>query len=608
MGANGGRPAGLGLGRVGSAGRRRTGSAGLLVVLVVLLAGCVTVPTTGRIERLEGQQQSCQNCVNVEVAPPAPGDDPQQVVDGFLRANGQYQPTYSVARQYLTRESAQSWKPEAGVTVYDGTTVLDADEVTLGGRVVGKVAGDRAYTASDTTLAQRFTLVKQDGEWRIDKPPDGLLVADYAFAQFYSSYDLFFVADGRPSNQPGAVQSPVLVPDPVYLPKFRSADQVASALVKALVSGPTSWLAPSVTTAIPPGTTLSVDSVTITDGVASVSLSDTVLSLPDTQRSLLAAQIVHTLNEAVAIRGVALSVNQQGFRVPESDPTTLVVPTTSIPTQLDPVSPNAGNQLYVVREGKVALADAATGDLRPFAGDLGPDPVRSLAVSVTDTDLAAVTRGGTTLVSTTTAAAGARARTVLSGVEGLVRPQFTRFGELWALGRQDGKQQLWRIVDGKAQRVSAPELEGREITAFRFAPDGVRIAFVEKDGSSSRLAVARVNRGDRVDIQGLRELDTTQTETPQLKHIRDVGWIDATHLLVLGSATAKDTAGPYAVSEDASTITDQGEALSWDPVEVAVLLRTQSAIVRSSNSQTWRDQGTTWAPFIGDVQAVAYPG
>jgi len=131
---------------------------------------------------------------------------------------------------------------------------------------------------------------------------------------------------------------------------------------------------------------------------------------------------------------------------------------------------------------------------------------------------------------------------------------------------------------------------------------------VGRDGSSSRVAVARVGRGDRVDIEGLRELDTTQAETPQLKHVRDVGWIDATHLLVLGSATAKEAAGPYAVSEDASTITDQGEALSWDPVEVAVLLRTQSAIVRSSNSQTWRDQGTTWAPFVSDVQAVAYPG
>jgi lipoprotein LpqB-like beta-propeller protein/sporulation and spore germination protein len=588
--------------------RLRATTAGVVLALALALAGCVSVPTAGRVERLEGQQQSCQNCVSVEVAPPSPGDDPQQVVDGFLRANANYQPTYRVARQYLTRESAQAWKPEAGVTVYSGTTMVKDDTVTLEGRMVGVVAADRAYTARDETLAQRFTLVKQDGEWRIDKPPGGLLVADYAFEQFYSSYDLFFLANGRPSKQPGAVQSPVLVPDAIYLPEFRSPDNVASALVKQLLSGPTSWLAPSVTTAIPPGTTLSVDSVTIANGIASVPLSDAVLTLPDTQRSLLAAQIVYTLKEAVAIQGVALTVNQQGFRVPESDPGTLVVPTTAISSQLDPISPNAGNQLYVVRDGKVSLVDASNGDLRPFVGDLGPDPVTSLAVAVTDTDLAAVTASRTKLLATTTAGAGAHARTVLSGVDRLARPQFTRFGELWALGHQDGKQRLWRIVDGKATVVRAPELQGRDIIAFRFSPDGVRIAFLERTGLGSRVEVARVNRGDRVDIEGLRPLDTTQTNTPQLTQLADVSWLDATHLLVLGSATAREAAGPYAVSQDASTITDQGEALSWNPVEVAVLLRTQSAIVRSSNGQTWRDQGTTWAPFVGDVQAVAYPG
>ena len=577
------------------------------VVVSALLAGCVSVPTAGRVERVEGQQQSCQNCVNVEVAPPSAGDNPQQVVDGFLRANANYQPGYDVAKRYLTRESAQSWKPQNGVTVYDGSTTADGDRVRLSGRTVGLVNEDRSYTARDVPLDQPFTLVKQNGEWRIDKPPDGLLVAGYAFTQFYSTYDLFFLANGRPSDQPGAVQSPVLVPDPVYLPTFRSPSNVASALVKALLVGPTKWLAPSVTTAIPPGTTLSVDSVTITDGIASVALSDSVLALPDTQRSLLAAQIVYTLKEALAVRGVAITVNQQGFRVPESDPTTLVVPVTAISSQLDPVSPNAGNQLYVVRGGKVFLADASSGTLRAFGGDLAGQPVRSLAVSVTDTDLAAVTADGTKLLQTTTAGTGTKARTVLSGVSNLSRPQFTRFGELWALGRQGGRQRLWR-VEGKPAMVQAPELENLDITDFSFSPDGVRIALVARTPQGSRLLVARVNRGDGVEIGGLRELDTKQAQTPQLTRFKDVGWLDATHLLALGSATGKEPAGPYAVSEDASTITDQGEALSWNPVSLAVLLRTQSAIVLSGNGQTWRDQGTTWVPFVNQVQAVAYPG
>jgi hypothetical protein len=588
-------------------GLRRAGF-GVVVLLAVLLAGCVSVPVSGRVDRVDGQQQSCQSCVAVEVAPPSPGDDPQQVVDGFLRANANYQPSYTVARQYLTHESAQSWKPEDGATVYRGTTRVDGDQVELVGRTVSVLNADRSYDVRDLPLNQRFTLVKQDGEWRIEHPPAGLLVADYSFAQFYSSYDLFFLANGQPGTQPGATAGPVLVPDPIYLPKFRSPDQVASALVKALLNGPTSWLAPSVTTAIPTGTTLSVDSVTITDGIASVPLSDAVLALPDAQRSLLTAQIVYTLKQAVAVRGVAITVDQQGFRVPESDPTSLVVPMSAVSTQLDPVSPNAGNQLYVVRGGKVALVDAGTGELRPFVGDLGRDPVRSLAVSVTDTDLAAVSAGGTKLLLTTTAVAGAKARPVLTGVEGLARPQFTRFGELWALGRQDGRQQLWRILGSTVDRVRVPELEGHDVTAFRFSPDGVRVAFLERTASGARVMVGRVNRGDRVEIRGLRELDPTADPNVRLTQLKDVTWLDATHVLVLGSVGAKEAAGPYAISEDASTMTDQGEALGWDPVEVAVSMRTQSAIVRSSNDQTWRDQGTTWAPFVKDVSAVAYPG
>jgi hypothetical protein len=587
--------------------RVRHAGAGVVLLLAVLLAGCVSVPVTGRLERVDGQQQSCQSCVAVEVAPPSPGDDPQQVVDGFLRANANYQPSYKVAREYLTRESAQSWKPEDGVTVYNGSTRVVDDRVELVGTTVSVLDADRSYSARDVPLKQLFSLVKQDGEWRIDSPPAGLLVAKYAFKQFYSSYDLFFLANGRPS-QAGAAPSPVLVPDPIYLPMFRSPDQVASALVKALLNGATSWLAPSVTTAIPPGTTLSVDSVTIADGVASVPLSDTVLALPDAQRSLLTAQIVYTLKEAVAIRGVAITVDQQGFRVPESDPTSLVVPISAVSTQLDPISPNVGNQLYVVHQGKVNLVDAGNGELRRFAGDLGEDPVSSLAVSVTDTDLAAVTSGGTRLLVTTTAGAGAKARTVLPGVSALARPQFTRFGELWALGRKDGRQLLWRIADGPPAEVNAPDLAGRDVTAFRFSPDGVRIAFLERTAKGSRVLVGRVNRGDRVDIEDLRELSTDQVGTSPLTQLKDVTWLDATHVLVLGSTNAKETASPYAISEDASTATDQGEALGWDPVGVAVSMRTQSAIVLSSNSQTWRDQGTTWAPFIKDVTAVAYPG
>ena len=148
-------------------------------------------------------------------------------------------------------------------------------------------------------------LAKENGEWRINTLPAGLLVAEYSFTSLYQPYDLYFVGNGTS-----------LVPDPIYLPALNNPANVASALMKALLNGPSKWLKPAVSTAIPPNTTLSVDSVTITDGIADVQLSDSVLALPDPQRSLLAAQIAYTLKQAGGVKGVAIKVNQQPFRVP----------------------------------------------------------------------------------------------------------------------------------------------------------------------------------------------------------------------------------------------------------------------------------------------------
>ena len=177
------------------------------------LAGCVAVPTTGPVERIEGQQPACQNCVNVEVAPPEPGDEPGQIVEGYLRATSNYQPNYAVAKQFLTKSAAGEVEP-GGRRVHlprsarspPGTKVhADGD--------AGRLAGpDRTYTARDRKLKVDFGLVKENGEWRISKPPpraDGGRV---------------LVPLLLPGLQPvlhRQRQRP-LVPDPIYLPTLRS--------------------------------------------------------------------------------------------------------------------------------------------------------------------------------------------------------------------------------------------------------------------------------------------------------------------------------------------------------------------------------------------------
>ena len=57
-----------------------------LCIVVALLTSCVTVPTAGPVRKIEGQQQTCQNCVDVEVAEPLPGDGPGRIVEGYQRA------------------------------------------------------------------------------------------------------------------------------------------------------------------------------------------------------------------------------------------------------------------------------------------------------------------------------------------------------------------------------------------------------------------------------------------------------------------------------------------------------------------------------------------
>jgi Lipoprotein LpqB beta-propeller domain/Sporulation and spore germination len=580
----------------------------ILIILASLLgaAGCVNIPTSGPIEKVEGQRPGCQNCVNVEVAPPDPGDKPRQIVEGYLRATSHYQPNYSVAKQFLTRMAAEKWSPEAGASIYRGLVSATGETtVKLNGRLVGSLDKDRKYTAHDQAFNFDFGLLQENGEWRIDQVPPGLMVAEFLFTSFYQPYDLYFVGNGSS-----------LVPDHIYLPTLSNPANVASALMKALLKGPSAWLKPAVASAIPPNTSLSVDSVTITDGIAEVPLSDSVMALPDPQRSLLAAQIVYTLRQVGGVKGVMIKVNQQPYRVPGSDPTNLTIPVDAIPRDIGPVPVASGDQLYGVRNGGVNLVrtTADKSAVEPVDGPLGKGKYRvdALAVSATNTDLALTTDRRTTLRRAQIPAG--EPTTLLSGASNLLRPQFTRYGEIWAIGHQGGRQRMWMSISDKPVEITTPVLQDQErtVTAFKISPDGARMALVRSTGTGSELGLARIIRSkDKITVDSWRALNTTQEGTmPPIGTIRDVAWLDATELLVLGAVPGESAFAPYRVVEDASRITAEGESPASDAFELAVLPQTQTAIIVGRNGNTWRDNGSQWLPFLDDkdqkVSTIAY--
>lgn len=198
--------------------------------------------------------------------------------------------------------------------------------------------------------------------------------------------------------------------------------------------------------------------------------------------------------------------------------------------------------------------------------------------------------------------------TVTSGVTELLRPQFSRYGELWALGRLGGRQRLWMFGAGKPIEVGGPILAGGTVSAFKISPDGARMALVRTTGSRTELGIARINRSDKITVDGWRPLDTNQSETLNITRFQDVGWLDATDMLVLGASSPGAALAPYRISEDASRITPEGEPSNWEAVGLSVLLGGQTAIIIGRSGQTWKDDGTQWLPFIDKCKTVAFPG
>lgn len=580
----------------------------LLLVVLTALAGCVNIPTSGPVDKVEGQQPTCQSCVNVEVAPPSPGDTGRQVVEGFLRANANYQSGYAVARQFLTQDAAATWTTDQGVVIYsvEPNTRPDTEgSVRLQGQKVGSLDKKNTFKAARLKLDYTFELERENGEWRIANPLPGLLVRDSSFERLYRSYNLYY---------PGGTGA--LVPEPIHLPDLRAPGNIASALVQSLLSGPSDWLSPAVQTAVPSGTTMSVDAVTIVNGVAQVPLNEVLLQTTDPERARLAAQLVYTLQQVTGVKRVLLQVDGQPFRVPQSEPGDLSVPVEKISSELSPIPFAPAEQLYVVRKprGRLQKVNVSTDTptAQPFPGPLGQGryAISSLAASPANTDLAVVTDDDTVLRTSSTT--GGAVTTVLKGVTGLLRPQFTRIGELFAVAEQNGQQRMFVSRGGETSTVAASDVfaHGR-VQAFRISPDGARMALIMKSGGKTQLATARILRSPKLVVEGWRLLETDSPLTDgAVAEARDLAWSSATELIVLGADGPDGAFGQATVSVDASEVQTQPHNDDWEAVGLTVLLRTQTAItlVLARDGRTYRDDGNQWVLLLDDVNALAYPG
>lgn len=498
--------------------RRRGGLWALLAVLTV--TGCAGLPAEGPVQQGDGPAVTGA-AAPFDFDPPGPvaGADPEQVVGGFLRALQATPVSTGAATEFLTEKAADDWRPDRRTVVY-GAQRTDAAgdevEVTLeDGFVLDATGRWVGSTAPGRTL--RFPVVREDGEWRIDDPPDAMVIPESHFASRYREYSLYFF---DPSGS-------VLVPEPVYLPWGPQAPTLLSA---GLLAGPQGTERAVERSFFPRGTQLGVSVPIRGSGVAEVPLSPEILEVDADQLQLAVAQLVWTLRQVPEVREVSLTVDGTPLELPGGGVTAEVGGW----SEYDPAVAAAATDLFGLRGDRVVRVvgdselDAATW------ADAGPTRPRSLGVDLSGERFALVGGDGRSVVVLGAAQEGDQGgdqpgpRYTGSDV---LRPRWDRTDRLWLVDRTaDGPVML--VLDGaRTRRLEVPGLDGRDVLAFALSRDGTRFAAVVDGARQPRLLLTRIVRQDGAPVR-LTPAREVATPAPLTRAVA-VDWRDPTTVAVL---------------------------------------------------------------------------
>lgn len=562
----------------------RRAAMGLAAML--LLGACVSIPTSGPVEEHSAQAQRANPGVEIAPVPPATGASPTLIVEGFLHAMATYERDFGVARQYLTPEAGAQWQPEGGIAIYrEGfPPVVSETGAVLTAPLVGRTDAAGVFTRGEGDLLHDFGLVQDaQQQWRISKPPSGLLVSQYLFASTYSQVNVSFWDR----------ELAMMVPDPRFLPKGQHELEAA---VSAVLGGPSAWVAPI---ARPPfGPALTVESVELSgSGVARIELTPGSLPAADVRERLLGelAWSLAGMDGVVAVR-VSSGSTVWPFGTGETA-------STADFAQANPARPASSSQVFALVKGGLNKVTDVTGtpELAPVAPAL--TRIDSFAIRRDNTQYAAVTDGRTRV--RTVAPGQPTSALALSG-RGLLRPQFSRQGELWIGSDEAAESRVTVIAGNKQLPVVLEGVPPGGLRAVRLAPDGLRAVLVVGSERASRIGVARVERtGDGIRVTGWRDLMDVIASTTEPTEFRDAVWSSPTSILLLTS----DKQGTQVLSMDSEGLENHdigpGRAISLSGL---TMNPGAPGLAISSDGVVYRLYGEfTWGPIITGVDGVNYP-
>ena len=486
-----------------------------ILFLSLTLSGCGGIPESSEVFFGEViSDDITSQSVRVIARPPSVGMSPEEIVKGFLDACADPAQDYGIARQYLMTDSASSWNPEAGIEIYDASTMeISGEAPNLVAIAVkqGDISDVGKYTSSDSSdqTSSNFELMQNDlGEWRIAKLKNGILLSSGDVDRSFRSFPIYFFDTSLTT----------LVSDSILVPVSNSG--AATSLVRSLLAGPSPYLSPVAVTAFPVGTTLTYGSVPIVDGVAQVDLSKEILGADEVTRRALSAQLVWTLSVLPNVSGVKISVSAQPFVLTNVG----YIQNVSDWARLSPLPDAQMRTLNVIRRENLIVV----GDDSEVVRAVAPTSLLYGSASPSGSKIAAVTSDRKSLL---VAQSNSPKFTVVAQGDEISRPSWDNLGRLFFAEFGQGVTEISK--DGTSRAVRADVSTSgttTQIKQIEVAADGVRVAVVFSNGVVDELAIGAISRTDTTTrIIGLHRIERSITQ------VRDIVWSTPTSIAALAS-------------------------------------------------------------------------
>lgn len=490
----------------------------LLLIIPIILTACGSVPIESSIR--EGAILGSVpegSIVRVIASNPQTGMTPEEIVSGFLNASASSDSNFKIAREYLIPELRNVWEPTEEIKVYEGQGRINSlqENTVVFSAPLNSVIDENSrivLSEPDAQLVQEFNLKQIDNEWRIDLKNKGILISRADLNRSFTTFPLWF--------PDASLQT--LVPDNVVLPRATTGNPTR--LVQLLLAGPDDYLAGAVVSAFPVGTALALNSVPVSNGLATVSLNETVLTADPYLREVLSSQIVKTLAKIPEIKTVRINVGSQSLVVPNT-------PIRQSTTDWEKFSPDFNREVgaLAIENGKIVNIDSES--ISAVSDDYFNSGTWFAATANRKQNiLAAVNINRTKMVVQNSSVDIPRRITVEGSL--LRIPRTDIFDSVWITG----VNQVSVIQNNRSINVSIVGVTKQNVIEVIPSPDGVRVLLIVKTTYGTELRLGTIVREDlSIKINNLRKITRDGFAVSQAT------WQDETNVLYLDNSVEPAT-------------------------------------------------------------------